>query len=181
MAVKALDLFQAYSQEKLPKEGGYIVSSYLSDTSTYSIFEIVAYSNVKNLFLSEDGLTFQSNGNKMFVLIEPPTYPKKYIEPYNRDSQEKIPHRFSELKSHTTRDQSKIMVSGQPIMTYGSFTIMRPTGVNFAFVFYALPDVEQSIKMFFEKTMNQEAKIPQGDAREATVLVLECLQQFTIS
>ena len=54
-------------------------------------------------------------------------------------------------------------------------------GNNFSFVFYDLPDVKESIKAFFEKTMNQEAKIPKGDAREATSLVLECLDQFSVS
>ena len=181
MPVKALDLFQAYAEGNLPKEGGYIVSSFLGETSTYSIFEVVAYSNVKNLYLSAEGLTFQSNGSKLYVLIEPATYPKKYIEPFRRDSHESLPHRFSELKIHTAHDQSKIMVSGKPIMTYGSFTIMRPSGINFAFVFYNLPDVKDSIRMFFEKTMNQEAKIPRTDAKEATSLVIECLDQFSLS
>jgi len=34
MAIKALDLFQAYSQNNLPKEGGYIVSSFFNKNST---------------------------------------------------------------------------------------------------------------------------------------------------
>ena len=97
MAPKALDLFQAYSQDKLPREGGYIVSSFFSETSTYSIYEVVAYSGVKNIYLTEEGLTFQTDGSKLFVLVEPPTYPRKYIEPFRRESSQTIPHRFSEL------------------------------------------------------------------------------------
>ena len=34
MAEKALDLFQAYQQDKLPREGGYIVSSFFDENST---------------------------------------------------------------------------------------------------------------------------------------------------
>lgn len=180
MAIKALDLFQAYTQDKLPKGGGYIVSSFLAETSTYSQYEVVAYSAVKNLYLSGDGLTFQSDGNKLFVLVEPPTYHHKYIEPFRRDSTEKILHRFSELKIHTAKDQSKIMVSNEPIFIYGSFTVMRPSGINFAFIFYNLDDVVESIRLFFEKTLNQEAKIPKTDATKASKIIIDRVSQFTV-
>ena len=79
MQPKALDLFQAYSQDKLPREGGYIISSFFSEISTYSKYEIVAYNGVKSLYLSEDGLTFQSDGNKLFVLVEPSNYSRMHI------------------------------------------------------------------------------------------------------
>ena len=181
MAIKALDLFQAYAQDKLPREGGYIVSSFLSDTSTYSIFEVVAYSAVKNLYLSKEGLTFQSDGNKLFVLVEPPTFPKKYIEPFRRDTSEKIPHRFSELEIFTAKDQSKIMVSQEPIYTYGSFTILKPTGINFSFIFYTRDDVLDSLRLFFERTLNEEAKIAKGDAKKATTQIVKGIGQFNLA
>ncbi|MEW5817949.1 MAG: hypothetical protein AB1798_21470, partial [Spirochaetota bacterium] len=98
MAEKALDLFQAYAQNKLPREGGYIVSSFFSSTSSYSIYEVVAYNGVKSIYLTEDGLTFQTDGNKLFILVEPPTYPKKFVEPVSRAKEEQIPHRFNELE-----------------------------------------------------------------------------------
>lgn len=181
MAIKALDLFQAYAQDKLPREGGYIVSSFLSDTSTYSIFEVVAYNKVKNLYLSKEGLTFQSDGNKLFVLVEPPTFPKKYIEPFRRDASEKIPHRFSELEIYTAKDQSKIMVSQEPVYTYGSFTILKPTGINFSFIFYTRDDVLDSLRLFFERTLNEEAKIAKGDAKKATAHIVKGIGQFNVT
>ena len=180
MEAKALDLFQAYSESKMPKDGGYIVSSFLSETSPYSIFEIIGYSSVKNIYLADNGLTFQSDGNKVFVLVEPVTYSKKYIEPFRRDSKEKIPHRFTELEIITARDQSKVMVSKEPIMSYGSFTIMRPTGLNFSFVFFSRPDVAESLKLFFEKTLNKEANIPRGDASTGAAAILKSLERFSI-
>jgi hypothetical protein len=181
MAPKALDLFQAYAQDKLPREGGYIVSSFLSETSTYSIFEVVAYNAVKSLYLSTDGLTFQSDGNKLFVLVEPPTFAKKYIEPFRRDAGEKIPHRFSELEIFITKDQSKIMVSQEPIYTYGSFTILKPTGINFSFIFYLRDDVLNSLKTFFERTLNEEARIAKGDAKKATDSIIDGIEKFSIT
>ena len=181
MAIKALDLFQAYAQDKLPREGGYIVSSFLSDTSTYSIFEVAAYNKVKNLYLSKEGLTFQSDGNKLFVLVEPPTFPKKYIEPFRRDSFEKIPHRFSELEIYTAKDQSRIMVSQEPVYTYGSFTILKPTGINFSFIFYPRDDVMDSLKLFFERTLSEEAKIAKADARKATTSIVKGIGKFSLA
>ena len=148
MAAKALDLFQAYAQGKLAKDGGYIVSSFFDRNSTYSRYEVVAYSTVKNIYLAENGLTFQTDGNKLFVLVEPANYSKKYMEPVSRDSNEQIPHRFSELNIYTAKNQSKVMVSREPIVTYSSFTILKPTGVNFALIFYNLEDVLKTLEFF---------------------------------
>ncbi len=180
MAVKALDLFQAYAQEKLPNDGGYIVSSFFDQNSTYSRYEVVAYSNVKSIFLAEDGLTFQTDGNKLFVLVEPANYSKKYIEPVNRDSNEQIPHRFSELNIYTAKNQTKIMVSQKPIMTYSSFTILKPTGINFALFFYNLKEVMKTLEFFFSETLHKEASVPSSDAKKAAKYVAEGLAKFII-
>ena len=48
-----------------------------------------------------------------------------------------------------------------------AFTIVKPTGVNFAFLFYPLPDVFKSIELFFEQTLNKEAGVPLRDAKNA--------------
>ncbi len=178
MAPKALDLFQAYSQDKLPREGGYIVSSFFSETSTYSIFEVVAYSGVKSLYLTEEGLTFQTDGNKLFVLVEPATYPRKYIEPFRRDTIQRIPHRFKELEIYTAKNQTRVMVSKEPIVSYSSFTIMKPQGVNFSLVFYNQEDVLDTLEYFFKETFNKETNIPKSDAREAAKLVKAGVEKF---
>ena len=180
MAAKALDLFQAYTQEKLPKDGGYIVSSFFSENSSYSRYEIVAYSTVKSIYLAEDGLTFQTDGNKLFVLVEPPSYPKKYIEPVNRDASEQIPHRFSELNIFTAKNQIKVMVSLDPIMTYSAFTILKPSGINFSLIFYNLPDVLQTLEFFFNETLHKEAGVPTPDAKKASKDIIEGLGKFSI-
>jgi uncharacterized membrane protein YobD (UPF0266 family) len=180
MSAKALDLFQAYSQGKLPMEGGYLVSSFFDRTSTYSIYEIVAYSGVKSINLTEDGLTFQTDGNKLYILVEPASYAQKYIEPVNRDSGKSIPHRFKELVTYTAKNQSKVHVSKEPLMSYTSFTILKPTGINFALVFYNLPEVFESIDFFFNQTLNKEADIPKLDAKKASKLIIERLKTFNI-
>lgn len=180
MAVKALDLFKAYSESKLPTEGGYIVSSFFTEGSAYTRYELIAYPSVKSLFLTQEGLTFQSDGNKLYVLVEPASYPRKFMEPFRRDNEEKIPHRFSELNILTTRNQTKVMVSKDPIMTFTSFTVFRPTGTDFAFVFLKLPDAPESLKSFFQQSLNREAGVPKTEAAGAASLVVETVKRFTI-
>jgi len=180
MAAKALDLFQAYSENKLPKEGGYIVSSFFDSRSAYSRYEVVAYNGVKSIYQSEEGLTFQTDGNKLFVLVEPSNYPKKFIEPVSRDTKEAIPHRFSELDIFTAKNQTKVMVSKEPIMTYSSFTILKPTGINFSLVFYNLPDIMDTLQFFFQETLNREAGVPKSDAKSAARGVIQGIKRFNI-
>jgi hypothetical protein len=177
MAVKAMDLFEAYAQDKLPKEEGYVVSSFFSSNTAYSIYEIVSYSGVKSIYLNDSGLTFQTNGKKIHILIEPASYPNKAIEPYVRSKYEQIPLRFSELEQITAKNQSKIMIAKKPIDSFSSFTILKPTGINFALVFYRLPDLYDSLALFFEKTFNQEAGIPQLDAKKSSKRVAETVKQ----
>ena len=181
MAVKALDLFQAYHEGKLPKEGGYIVSSFFDRHSTYSRYEVVAYGAVKSIYLGGDGLTFQTDGNKLFVLVEPSGYARKYQEPVSRDTNEQIPHRFSELDIYTAKNQSKIMVSKEPIAAYSAFTILKPTGINFSLVFFNLPEVLPTIEFFFAETLHKEAGVPSIDAKKAARTVTAGLKKFVVS
>ncbi|MDR3337539.1 MAG: hypothetical protein LBT16_10065 [Treponema sp.] len=176
MAIKAMDLFEAYMQDKLPKNEGYIISSFFNNNTAYSIYEIVSYSGVKTIFLNDAGLTFQTNGQKLHILVEPASYPNKAMEPFVRTEREQIPLRFSELDILTTKNQSKIMISKQPIMSFSSFTILKPAGINFALVFYRLPDLYSTLAMFFEKTLNKEAGIPQADAKKGAKKVAEIVE-----
>jgi hypothetical protein len=175
---KALDLFQAYEQGKLPQNGGYIVSSFFDANSTYSIYEIVAYDNLKSIFAGENGLTFQTDGHKLFVLVEPINYPHKYQEPFTREKKEQIPQRFSELEIVTAKDQTKVMVSKKPIVSYSSFTILKPTGINFSLFFFNREDVLESIEFFFTQTLNKEAGVPKMDTKKSARTVIEGIKKF---
>jgi hypothetical protein len=180
MPTKAINLFDAYAQSALPDNGGFIVSTFLDTTSAYARYEVVAYGGVKNIEATEEGLTFQADGNKVFVLCEPPAYIEKHVEPYSRDRRHSVPHRYRELEIITAKNQSKVMVSKEPVLTYSSFTVLRPTGNDFAVLFYNLPDVLASIEQFLTVTLNKEAAIPQADAKKAAALVMKVVKQFTI-
>lgn len=180
MATKALDLFHAYIAGKLPRDGGYIVSSFFDASSTYSRYEVVAFNSLKGVALIEEGLRFQGDGNKLFVLVEPPFYPRRLEEPVNRDRAEAIPHRFAELETFTAKDETKVMVSKAPVTTHSFFTVLRPTGLNFAFVFYMLPEVIETLRCFFMQSLNKEAAVPQVDAKHAAESVIVGLKKLTV-
>jgi hypothetical protein len=175
--IKYRNLFDAYIQGKLPFAHGYIVSSFFSPTSAYSIYEIVSYAGVKEIFMTETGLQFITGGKKLFILIEPDTYHFKPVEPVSRAEGERIPKRFNELETIIAKNQSRIMVAKEPNETYGSFTILRPQGINFSIVFYQMPNVYDSLAAFFEDSFNRQRKIPQSDARKAAALVVSTLKK----
>jgi hypothetical protein len=180
MPVKAMDLYDAYSKNALPTENGYLVSSFFSHASAYSRYDIVSYNNVKSIYPVEEGLTFQTDGKKLHILVEPMDYPKKSEEPYVRSKSEQIPHRFNELNLHTCKNQTKIYYAKKPIMTYTSFTVMKPTGINFAFVFFPLPDMYESLALFFEKTFNKEAAVPLADAKKVAKAIAKTVEETMV-
>jgi len=176
--VKFRNLFDAFAQGKLPFNHGYIVSSFFSDRSAYSIYEIVSYAGVKEIFVTETGLQFITGGKKLHILVEQDTYPLKYQEPVSRKDGERIPKRFSELEIIKARNQYQVMIAKEPIETYGSFTVLRPHGHNFAVVFYQLPDVYSNLSTFFEESLNKMRKVPHADAKRAASLIATTVEKY---
>ena len=78
------------------------------------------------------------------------------------------------------RNQTRVMVSREAVMTYSSFTILKPTGINFALIFYHTGEVLESIEIFFQKTLSGEAAVPRADAAKAAKLIVKGLKRFTI-
>ena len=176
MSTKAMDLFEAYAKDKLPKDQAYIVSSFIKSNTGYSIYEVISYSGVKDIYPEGTGLTFQSSGKKMHILIEPPTYPKKATEPYLRDRGDQIPQRFKELDVLTTKNQAKIYMAKKPIDSLSSFTVARPEGNNISFVFYELPDLYKTLTTFFTQAFSKDAGIPQVDAKKASEMTVKVVE-----
>ena len=176
--VKFRNLFDAFSQGKLPFANGYIVSSFFSETSAYSIYEVVSYAGVKEIFPSDTGLQFITGGKKLYILVEPDTYQIKHQEPVSRAHGESIPKRFNELETIIAKNQTRIMIAKEPDESYGSFTILKPQGQNFAVVFYDLPDVYDSLAAFFEDSLNRQRKVPQSDAKKAAQQVSATVQKY---
>jgi len=175
---KYRNLFDAYAIGKLPFLQGYIISSFFSETSAYSIYEVVSYAGVKEIFPSADGLQFVTGGKKLYVLLENDTYHHKPVEPYCRAEGEKIPKRFSELETIIAKNQSRIMIAKEPNESYGSFTILKPKGQNFAVVFYNLPDMFQTITDFFVNSLNRQRKVPESDAKKAAAQIVKTIEKY---
>ena len=176
MAVKAMDLFEAYAENKLPKDKAYIVSSFINGNTGYSIYEIISYSGVKAIYVEGEGLTFQSQGKKLYLLVEPASYPQKGTEPYLRDKDEQIPLRFKEVDIVTTKNQIKIMIGKKPNEALTSFTVEKPEGLNISFVFYDLEDIYDTLAKFFEQSFNKDAGVPQADAKKAAQQIIATVE-----
>jgi len=171
------NLFDAYKLGKLPLAQGYIVSSFFSETTAYSIYEIVMYAGVKEIFPSETGLQFVAGGKKLYVLLENDTYAIKYQEPVSRAQGESIPKRFNELEKIVARNQTTIYVAKEPNEITGSFTVLKPTSLNFAVVFYQTSEIYEVLATFFEDSFNRQRKVPQSDARKAAQLITKTVEK----
>jgi hypothetical protein len=127
--------------------------------------------------MSETGLQFITGGKKLYILVEPDIYHNKPVEPVSRMEGEKIPKRFSELETIIARNQTKIMVAKEPNETFGSFTVLKPSGANFAMVFYQQPDLYQTLAAFFADSLNRQRKVPESDAKKAAQLILDTVKK----
>lgn len=172
------DLFKAYNNNELPTEGGYIVSTFFDDTSTYTKYEVTSYNNVKDIYQNEDGIVFQADGHKIFVLVEPANYANKHIEPAYRDEFHKIPYRMKELDVYTSKRQDRIMIGKQPVVTYTSFTILKAQGNNFSYIMYRTDDLLPAVKNFFVKTMWKDARVPRVDAEKVSDAVVQSFRRI---
>ncbi len=170
------ELFSAFRNGELPSDGGYIVSAFFDANSTYTKYEVTAYNAVKDIYPSDEGLTFQADGRKIFALVEPNNYPSKHIEPAYRDELHKIPYRYKEVDTYTSRRQDRIMIGKEPVVTYTSFTILKSHGHNFSYIFYQTDDLLQAAQEFFEKSIWRDAGVPRADAQNVTKTILECFK-----
>lgn len=160
------DLFEAYLSNDLPTAGGLIITSMFDAEITYTKYEVTSYNNVKDFYRNEDGIVFQADGYKQFVLVEPASYNKKHVEPAMRDTGYSIPYRFKEVDTFVTRRQDKVIMGKEPVITYGSFTILQPKGENFAYIVYKDDDILNTVEAFFGKSLWQDARVPKIDAEK---------------
>lgn len=172
------ELFDAYQKSQLPEAGGYIISSFFDPKSTYSRYEVTSYNNVKDIYANDDGLTFLADGKKIFVLVEPANYSQKHTEPAHRDDAHQIPYRFKELETLVSKRQDRVMVGTMPIISYGSFTILKPQGHNFSYIFYDSQDLMDVIENFFSSTIWKDANVPKLDAEKTAKKIRGIFKDF---
>ena len=172
-----MELYEAYEKNMLPKDEGYVVSAFYLPDSPYSILEVISYSEVKNFFASTDSLTFQSNGKKIYILVEPSSYNHKSQEPYVRPSKYQIPLRFNDLNIYTCKNQYKVMYNKEPQMMMTSFTVLKPTGHNFSLIVFQQDDVQQTLARLFQSALHNESNVPMNDSK----VISEDLAQMIVT
>ena len=161
-----MELYEAYEKNMLPKDEGYVVSAFYLPDSPYSILEVISYSEVKNFFASNDSLTFQSNGKKIYILVEPSSYNHKSQEPYVRPSKYQIPLRFNDLNIYTCKNQYKVMYNKEPQMVMTSFTVLKPSGHNFSLIVFQQDEIKQTLAKLFQSALHNESNVPMNDSKK---------------
>lgn len=161
MEKKWVELFQGMMNSEIPFDGsGYILATHFKDSSNYTIFEIIAFKNVKNFIGSEEGVTFYSDGYKIFFLYEPVTYRLRFMEPYLRETGDSIPQRWKELYNMELPSHDRLFISKEPYMSYGSFTIGKPDSGNFVYYFFDYEETRKNMEHFLGKLLVEDLKIP---------------------
>ncbi|MBN2657825.1 MAG: transposase [Spirochaetales bacterium] len=174
------DLFSAYSDQELPMDGGYIISSFFDQNSNYTRYEVIAYNNVKDIYATDEGIVFKADGKKIYILVEPVSYTHKQIEPCYRDDAHKIPYRFKELDDFRTKRQDRIYIAKEPVETYTAFTVLNETGMNNSYVCYPVEDIADLMEKFFQKALNQNSNVPRADAKTVSVTIRELFKKLQI-
>ena len=178
MDAKALDLFQAYVTGKLPWDRGWAVAAAIDERARAARYDVIAYRHATGFHLSQAGLTVHADGDRLFVLVEPAEHPDQDVEPFLRESPQRIPHCFAELKTLTTADGTRIMMSDRPVCTYAAFDVPRPIGDDFAFLFYDRADLAATVTSFLQRTLHQESGVSPAHAKRAATAIGRRLALF---
>jgi phosphomevalonate kinase len=175
------DLFEAYSNSELPSDNGYIVSIFFDSNSNYTRFEIISYGNVKDIYTNDEGIIFQADGRKLFLLYEPISYAQKQIEPCYRDDRHKIPYRFKELDIFKTKRQDRVYLGKEPVDTYTSFTILNEGGFNQSFIVYKDETTADTIAKTILMTLWKNLKISKIDSEKVADMVKNAFPKLLVN
>lgn len=178
--IEAMHLFDAYTQNAMPKYGGYIVCVMFNDEEQYTIIEIVGYENLLDMYPSDNTLVFKTAGCKMYALVEKSNYSFKNVEPVHRANGFSIPYRFKELETFVTKKYQTIYVAKKPIIHPTSFNIIKPSGDNLAVLFYDVANVFENIQDFLINVIKAKNDIPTFDARKASEYIANNVKSFKL-
>jgi hypothetical protein len=177
---KAISLLKAYQTETIPTHGGFIITSIFDIDSVYSIYEITAFSSLKDIYQTGDIFNFKTDGDRTHILVEPPMFTGKSVEPTFREAGRSIPYRFYEMNILTGKKQEKIMIPKEPTRLHSYFTVQSAKGNNFSYLFFPTDDVYLAIKKFIADSLYNDSNVEKTDAVEASKVALETIKKFTI-
>lgn len=168
---RIMDLYEAHRTDALPRDRGYVITEHLNESSRYARYEIISYRNVKDIYLVGEGLLFQADGKKLYILFEPLNYNAKHMEPAYRDDAHSIPLRQKELEVCLTKRQEKIMVAKEPVVSYTSFTVANQSGLHASYIVHHDESPMGTILGFFEQSFWKTLNTSRIDARKACDLI----------
>ncbi len=176
----ALHLFDAFKKNRLPKYGGFIVCIRFTEETGYTVFEIIGYENMQDIYPDGDTLVFKSVGCKLYAIVEPAGYLLKSVEPPNRPSEQMVPYRFSELLRITTKRFQNVLIGRKPVFMPTSFSVFKPSGEDLAVLFYDQAEVYANIQDFLIMVMRDRLGLPKADARKAAEVIAKGIREFRL-
>ena len=179
MEKKWVELFQGLMNDAIPFDGtGFIMLGQFDKRSDYTKIETIAFRNVKKFSMTDDGVTFYSDGYKIFLLYEPPTYRFRFQEPFLRSDGDNIPLRFNELHNIQLSNHARLYISKEPYMSFGTFNVARPESGNFVYYFYDNGHAEKNLQDFLGQVLRDDLRVPRSLLPQVFEPFLYNLQQF---
>ncbi len=177
---KATSLQKAYVNGAIPLNGGFIFSSSFDPATAYAIYEITSYAGVEDIKKYPEGLVFKTDGNRTHVLLEPPSYPGRHLEPLSREKERAIPYCFSEIDIIECKKSERLMVPREPVNLRSSFTIRESAGGNFCFIFYPTEDVYAAIKKFMADLLYNDCNLSKDESVNGAGLLMNTIKKFSV-
>lgn len=179
MSKKWIELFDGLMKGDVPfDQEGYIIVTRFDTNSKYTVIEIIAFKNVKNIVGTDRGVTFHSDGFKTYVVFEPMNYQYRYMEPYLRDGVAHAPLRFNETNITDLPKRDRVFISKEPYTSQGSFTIERPEEGNLVYYVFGGPEVDETICQFTGNILNKDLGVPKSALPAIFAQIKDNLSKF---
>ncbi len=176
---RATSLLKAFINKSIPSEGAIIISSHFDPASLYSIYEITAFAGAASPSRGPEGFSFPLEGERLYVLAEPPGCEDSTVGPRDRGEGRSIPLEFGGLFQVEGKDGGRILVSRRPLRIGPPFTVANAGGEDFSFLFYRTDDIGEAIRAFIADVLYNDSGAGKDEALKAAELVFEGVVQFT--
>jgi len=174
---KSINLIDAYVNNKLPRSGGYIITSVYNKDHPDTRYEVIFYNDAKTILYRKDGLQFYSNGERLLISVVSNASTELEINYYKSHYDEYIPKKYWNIpKVISTSNQRNIIVPKFSDKIDCSFLIYYQNDNITSTFFYQLPDVYKTIKKYFEDLLIKQDNIPQNETKKAAGIIAKKIE-----
>ena len=64
-----VDLFDGLAKGVIDNRGGFIINSLFDDKYNYVVFETISFAGVRNIYIEDGGVIFQTDGRKFISFM----------------------------------------------------------------------------------------------------------------